>query len=158
MDDLPFSLWLGMIPTVRVKSKGSGGCGPSPCDSVGVSAALSPPYLVQEFQQEGCDLQVQPEDSGRCGPQVDAIVFPIAFSFPPGSCESCPPPGYWVLNSSSLLLQISIQSHLWLPLYPSPIPHRQMALKKGEPRRGLPSSFFLKMSAFLLLPDPVLNH
>ena len=56
LDDLPFALWLGMIPTVRVESTGSGGCGPSPCDSVGVSAALSPPYLVQEFQQEGHDL------------------------------------------------------------------------------------------------------
>ena len=39
LDDLPFALWLGMIPTVRVESMGSGGCGPSPCDSVGVSAA-----------------------------------------------------------------------------------------------------------------------
>ena len=24
MDDLPFALWLGMIPTLRVESKGSG--------------------------------------------------------------------------------------------------------------------------------------
>ena len=56
LDDLPFALWLGMIPTVRVESKGSGGGCTSPCDSVGVSAALYPPYLVQEFQQEGHDL------------------------------------------------------------------------------------------------------
>ena len=58
LDDLPFALWLGMIPTVRVESKGSGGGGPSPCDSVGVSTALSPPHLEQGFQQEGRDLQV----------------------------------------------------------------------------------------------------
>ena len=33
-----------------------------------------------------------------------------------------------------------------------------MAIKKGKPRRGLPRSFFIKMPAFLPLPDPVLNH
>ena len=58
MDDLPFALWLGMIPTIRVEAKGSGGSGPSPCDSVGVSTALSMPHLEQEFQQEACDIQV----------------------------------------------------------------------------------------------------
>ena len=57
LDDLPFALWLGMIPTVRVESKGFWGR-PSPCESLGVSTALSPPPLEQEFQQEGCDLQV----------------------------------------------------------------------------------------------------
>ena len=77
MDDLPFALWLGMIPTVRVESKGSGGGCSSPCDSVGVSTALSPPLLEQEFQQEGRDLQVYPEDSGRSGPQVGTILFPV---------------------------------------------------------------------------------
>ena len=51
-----------------------------------------------------------------------------------------------------------MQSHLWLPLYPGPIPHLQMAIKKGKPRKGLPKSFFLKMYAFFLLSDPVLNH
>ena len=84
--------------------------------------------------------------------------FPSASCFPPGSCASCPPPGYWVVNSSSLLLQISMQSHIWLPLYPGLILHLQMAIKKGKTRRNLPRSFFVKMSAFLLLPDPVLNH
>ena len=58
MDDLPVALWLGMIPTVRVESKGSGGGNPSPCGSVGVNTAFSPPHLEQEFQQEGRDLQV----------------------------------------------------------------------------------------------------
>ena len=58
MDDLPFALWLGMIPTVRVESKGSGGGGPSPCDSVGVSTALFPQHLEKEFKQELRDLQV----------------------------------------------------------------------------------------------------
>ena len=58
LDDLPFALWLRMIPTVRVESKGLwGGC-PSPHDSLAVSTALSPPHLPQEFQQEGRDLQV----------------------------------------------------------------------------------------------------
>ena len=84
--------------------------------------------------------------------------FPSASSFPPGSCASCPPPGYRVVNSFSFLLQISMQSHLWLPLYPGPIPHLQIAIKKGKPRRGLQRSLFLKMPVFLLLPDPVLNH
>ena len=58
MDDLPFALRLGMITTIRVESKRSGGGGPSPCDSVGVSTALSLPHLEQEFQQEACDIQV----------------------------------------------------------------------------------------------------
>ena len=58
LDDLPFALWLGMIPTVRVEAKGSGGGGPSPCDSVGVSTAVFPPHMEQEFHQEGRDLQV----------------------------------------------------------------------------------------------------
>ena len=58
LDDLPFALWLGIIPTVREESKGSGGGCPSPCDSVGVSTALSLPHLEQEFQQEACDIQV----------------------------------------------------------------------------------------------------
>ena len=77
MDDLPFALWLGMIRTVRVESMCSGGGRPSTCDSVGVSTALSPPLLEQEFQQEGRDLQVYPEDSGRSGPQVGTILFPV---------------------------------------------------------------------------------
>ena len=58
LDDLPFALWLGIIPTVRVESKDSGGGGPSPCDSVGVSTALSPPHLEQEFQHKERDLQI----------------------------------------------------------------------------------------------------
>ena len=58
MDDLPFALWLRMIPTVRVESKGLwGGC-PSPHDSLAVSTAVSSPHLEQEFQQEELDLQV----------------------------------------------------------------------------------------------------
>ena len=57
MDDLPFALWLGMIPTVRVESKGLW-WRPSPCESLEVSRALSPPHLEQEFQQERRDLQV----------------------------------------------------------------------------------------------------
>ena len=58
LDDLPFALWLRMIPTVRVESKGLwGGC-PSPHDSLAVSTAVSSPHLEQEFQQEELDLQV----------------------------------------------------------------------------------------------------
>ena len=51
-----------------------------------------------------------------------------------------------------------MQSHLWLTPYPGPIPYLKLALKKGKPRRGMPSSLFLKMSPSLLLPDPVLNQ
>ena len=40
-----------------------------------------------------------------------------------------------------------MESHLWLIPYPGPIPHLMMALKKGKPRSGLPSSLFLKISA-----------
>ena len=58
MDDLPFALWLGMILTVRVESKGLwGGC-PSPRDSLAVSTAVSPPHVEQEFRKEECYLQV----------------------------------------------------------------------------------------------------
>ena len=57
MDDLPIALWLGMIPTVRVESKGLWGRLSSPRDSLVVGTALSPPHLEQEFQQEGRDLQ-----------------------------------------------------------------------------------------------------
>ena len=36
LDDLPVTLWLGMVPTVIVESNGSGGGCPSSYDSVGV--------------------------------------------------------------------------------------------------------------------------
>ena len=62
------------------------------------------------------------------------------------------------MNSSYLPFQISLQSHLWLPPYPGPTRHLQMALKKGKPRRRMPSSFFLIMSTFLLPPGPDLTH
>ena len=148
---------LGWYPQLEWNQRAPwGGC-PSPCDSLAVSTALSPLHLEQILKQEGCNLQVLQEDSSMSGPQV-GNSFPSASSFPPGSCASCPLPGYWVVNSSSLLWQISMQSHLWLPLYPGPIPHLQMATKKGKPRQGLSRSFFLKLSVFLLLPEPVLNH
>ena len=51
-----------------------GGC-PSPCDSLAVSTVLAPPHLEQKLKQEGCNLQVQQEDSGRFGPQADIILF-----------------------------------------------------------------------------------
>ena len=41
MDDLPIALWLGMIPTVRVESKGLWGRLSSPRDSLAVSTALT---------------------------------------------------------------------------------------------------------------------
>ena len=148
---------LGWYPQFDWSQKAPGGGCSSPRDSFTVSTALSPPHLEQKLKQEGCNLQILQEDSSMSGPQV-GNSFPSASSFPPRSCASCPPPGYWVVNSSSLLLQISMQPHLWLPVYPGPIPHMQMAIKKGKPRRGLPRSFFLKMSVVLLLPDPVLNH
>ena len=41
---------------------------------------------------------------------------------------------------------------------PRPNPSHADSTKEGETSTGLPSSLFLKISAFLLLPDPVLNH
>ena len=58
MDDLPFALWLGMIPTVRVKSKGSWGRMSLSLNSLAMSTALSPPHLEQKLNQEGHNLQV----------------------------------------------------------------------------------------------------
>ena len=89
---------------------------------------------------------------------VRRYSFPSAYSFPLGSCASRPPPGYWLLISSSIHLQIYMNPHLWLTLYPGPIFLLKTALKKGKPRTCLPSSFFLKMSVFLLLPNPVLKQ
>ena len=47
---------LEWFPQLEWSASGAG-C-PSPCDSLAVSTALSPTHLEQEFQQEGCDLQV----------------------------------------------------------------------------------------------------
>ena len=44
------------------------------------------------------------------------------------------------------------------PSLPRPNPSPADPTKEGKTKMGLPSSFLLKMSAFLLLPDPVLNH
>ena len=83
--------------------------------------------------------------------------FPSASSFPPVSWPSCPSLGYWDVNFT-LPLEISPQPHLWLPPYPGPAFHQQMALKKIKPGRGWSKSFFLIMSTFLLLPGPDLSH
>ena len=158
MDDLPFALWLGMMPTVRVESMVS-------CGRLSLSLWL----IISEYSSSpsisGEEIKVgrtqPPSLTGRLREVWSSgrhYSFPSASSFPPGSCASCLPPGYWVVNSSSFLLQTSMQSHLWLPLYPGPIPHLQMAIKKVKPRGVLPRSFFLKIPAFLLPPDPVLNH
>ena len=158
MNALPFALWFGMIPTVRVESKGSWG-----------RLSLSPWLICSEYTSipsiSGAELKAgrtRPPSLTRklryVWPTGRHYSFPSASSFLPGSCASCSPLGYWVVNSFSFLLQISMQSHLWLPLYPGPIPHLQIAIKKGKPRRGLQRSLFLKMPVFLLLPDPVLNH
>ena len=58
LDDLPFALWLRMIPTVRVKSKGSWGRMSLSLNSLAMSTALSPPHLEQKLNQEGHNLQV----------------------------------------------------------------------------------------------------
>ena len=158
MDDRPFSLWLEMIPIVRVESKASWG-------RLSISPWLSSSEYSSIPSTSGAEIKAgrrrPPSLTGRLRLVWSSgrhYSFPSASSFPPGSCASCPPPGYWVVNFSSLLWQISMQSHLWLPLYPGLIPHLQIAIKKVKPWRGLPWLFFLKMPAFLLLPDPVLNH
>ena len=56
LDHLPFALWLGMMPTLRVESKGFWVS--LPCDSSVVSTALFPQHLEKEFKQELRDLQV----------------------------------------------------------------------------------------------------
>ena len=44
------------------------------------------------------------------------------------------------------------------PSLPRPNPSLEDGTIERKTKTGLPSSFFLKMYAFLLLPDPVLNH
>ena len=141
LDDLPFALWLRMMPTLKVESKGLWGrlsfslwliseYSSLPSTSgAGIRAGITwPPSLTRRLKK------VCP--SGRC------YSFPNASSVPPVSCACCPPSGYWVLNSSSLNLRISWQSHLWLPPYPSPILHLQLALRKRKPRQVFPVHSF----------------
>ena len=158
MDDLPFALWLGMISTVRVESKVSWG-------RLSLSLWLISSEYSSSPSTSGVEIKAErtqpPSLIGRfryVWPSSRHYSFPNASSFPFGTYASCPPPGYWVVNSSFLILKLSMQSILWLPLFSGPILHLQMAIKKGTPRRGLPRSFFLKISAFILLSDPVLNH
>ena len=87
-----------------------------------------------------------------------ALFFPKFFFL--SSWVLCKPPTSWLLASDFLLHSLAdiYEFPLWLTLYPGPILLLKMALKKGKPRTCLPSSFFLKMSVFLLLPNPVLKQ
>ena len=66
---------LGWYPPLEWNPRSPGADCPSPCDSLAVSTVLAPPHLEQKLKQEGCNLQVQQEDSGRFGPQADIILF-----------------------------------------------------------------------------------
>ena len=134
MDDLPFALWLGMIPTVRVESKGLWGRLFLSLWLISSEYSSLPSTSGAGITAERTWHRILTERLKNVWPSGKHYSFPSASSTLPGSCASCPPPGYWILNSFSLHLQISIQSNLWLPPYPSPIPHLQMALKKGNPR------------------------
>ena len=72
----------------------------------------------------------------------------------------CKLPTSWLLHSEFLLT--SLPDIYAVPLVPStlarPNPSPADGTKEGKAKTGLPSSFFLKMYAFLLLPDPVLSH
>ena len=57
LDDLPFALWLGMIPTVRVESKGPWGRLSLSLWLISSEYGSIPSCPEQEFQQEGSDLQ-----------------------------------------------------------------------------------------------------
>ena len=149
---------LGMMPTVIVDSKGPW-----------MRLSLSPWIISSEFHSRrsmsggGSPARRTWSPARLTGnpccvwPSGRHHSFPSASSFPPGSWPSCPPLGYWDMNFT-LPLEISSQPHLWLPPYPGPAFHLQMALKKRKPGREWPKSFFLIMSTFLLLPGSDLAH
>ena len=72
----------------------------------------------------------------------------------------CMLPTFWLLGSEFLLP--SLENIHAVPLVASSLPRLNPShtdgTKEGKTKMGLPSSFFLKISAFLLFTDPVLNH
>ena len=88
----------------------------------------------------------------------EALFFSQCFCLP--SCVLCKLPTSWFLSSEFCLLSLECLYAVPLvaPSLPSLNPSPADCTKEGETKTGLPSSFFLKMYAFLLLPDPVLNH
>ena len=69
-------------------------------------------------------------------------------------------PTSWLLGSEFLLPSLVdiLAVPLVAPSLPKPSPSPADGTKETKTKTGVPSSFFLKMYAFLLLPDPVLNH
>ena len=72
----------------------------------------------------------------------------------------CMLPTSWLLGSEFLLPSLVdiLAVPLVAPSLPKPSPSPADGTKETKTKTGVPSSFFLKMYAFLLLPDPVLNH
>ena len=69
-------------------------------------------------------------------------------------------PTSWLLGCEFLLPSLANIHEVSLvdSSLPRPYPSPADGIKEGKTKKGVPRSFFLKMSAFLLLPDPVLNH
>ena len=69
-------------------------------------------------------------------------------------------PTSWLLGSEFLLPSLVdiLAVPLVAPSLPKPSPSPADGTNETKTKTGVPSSFFLKMYAFLLLPDPVLNH
>ena len=69
-------------------------------------------------------------------------------------------PTSWLLGCEFLLPSLAniLAVSLVASSLPRPYPSPEDGTKQGKTKMGLPHSFFLKMSAFLLFPDPVLNH
>ena len=148
---------LGRYPQLEWNQRASGGGCQSPCDSLAMSTALWTPHLEQEFQQEGCDFQVKLEDSGRSGPQIGTILFPVLLPSLLGPVQAAPllVTGFWIPPPFTCRY-LGSPTCGSLPTQAQSSPAE--GTKEGKNETGLPSSFFLKISAFLLLPDPVLSH
>ena len=86
-----------------------------------------------------------------------ALFFSHCFFLP--SCVLCKLPTSWFLGSEFLVPSLeNIHAVLLVASsLPRPNPSHADGTKEGKTKMGLPSSFFLKVSTFLLLPDPVLN-
>ena len=147
---------LGWYPQLEWNQRASGGRCPSPCDSSAVSTALSPPHVEQEFQQEGSDLQVT-RRLKKVSPLVGTILFPVFLLSLLGPVQAAYllVTGFWIpLPFTCRYLGSPTCGSLPTQAQSSPAE----GTKEGKNETGLPSSFFLKISALLLLPDPVLSH
>ena len=145
MDDLPFALWLGMIPTVRVESKGSWG-----------RLSRSPWLISSEYSSipstSGVEIKARrirsPSLTGRLRyvwPSGRHYYFPSAYSFLP-SWVLCKLPTSWLLGCEFLLPFLAnihavslVASSLPRP-YPSPADGN----KEGKTKEGSAKIIFSK--------------